>query len=90
MTRPKQDAQDQERILAFATRWLPYGGGTAEDIMVTFGTTSDIYFRRLQALLEDTERPVDLDRNTTAALLRMCRRRQQPAFAERDRIAAPQ
>lgn len=44
-------------MLTFAIRWLPYGGGAAEDIMVTFGTTPEVYFRRLHALLDTTTEP---------------------------------
>jgi hypothetical protein len=66
---------ERERILSFATIWLPYGGGPAEDIWVKFGLTVDAYYRRLGSILTDSEHPCGLDPGTVAALLELCRRR---------------
>ncbi|PYE17988.1 uncharacterized protein DUF3263 [Williamsia limnetica] len=54
-------------ILDFARRWYPYGGGTAEDILVEFGIGEREYFRRLSGILDD-DAVVDLDRPTFAAM----------------------
>jgi hypothetical protein len=34
-------------ILAFAVRWLPFGGAPGEDVYVTFGLTHEQFRRRL-------------------------------------------
>lgn len=39
-------------ILDFAQRWYPYGGGTAEDLLVEFGIDEHEYFRRLVDILD--------------------------------------
>lgn len=38
-------------ILAFARKWLPFGGGTSGDILVEFGMTPGHYLSRLDASL---------------------------------------
>lgn len=45
---PIEDAQ----ILDFARRWLPYGGGSPEDILVEFGMTPARYLDRLGRVLD--------------------------------------
>lgn len=75
MVPTSQKPGEGERMLAFAAQWLPYGGGDAEDIMVTFGMAPDRYFRRLMQLVTDSEQPTGLDAPTAAAILHMCRRR---------------
>lgn len=75
MPPPSENPRDRERMLAFALEWMPYGGGDAEDIMVTFGITPDVYFHRLQQLLTDSAQSVEADMQTVAALLDVCRRR---------------
>ncbi|CAM3105010.1 hypothetical protein DFJ75_3667 [Williamsia muralis] len=42
---------DHARLLEFAERWYPFGGGSAEDIFVEFGLTVDAYFERLSDAL---------------------------------------
>jgi hypothetical protein len=42
---------DQARLVEFALRWQPYGGGSAEDIFVEFGLTEKVYFERLSDVL---------------------------------------
>ncbi|ORM33444.1 DUF3263 domain-containing protein [Williamsia sp. 1135] len=54
-------------ILDFARRWYPYGGGTAEDILVEFGIAEREYFRRLSDILDGNE-AADVDRSTFAAM----------------------
>ena len=39
------------RIIEFARRWLPYGGGTTGDLLVEFGMTPDCYLARLDSIL---------------------------------------
>lgn len=88
MSRMKVDPRERERILCFATRWMPYGGGQAEDIMVTFGVTPDIYFRRLSALLTDADTLGDLDSQTIDGLLDVCHRRLHAAQSDGTELSA--
>ncbi|WP_213575934.1 DUF3263 domain-containing protein [Rhodococcus sp. USK13] len=44
------------RIIEFARRWLPYGGGTTGDLLVEFGMTPACYIARLDSILA---RPTD-------------------------------
>ncbi len=44
---------DSDEILAFALTWRHWGGGPAEDIMLTFGLPPAEYFPRLQTHLDD-------------------------------------
>ncbi|MDI9974163.1 MULTISPECIES: DUF3263 domain-containing protein [Rhodococcus] len=39
-------------ILAFATRWRHWGGGSWSDIFVEFGISPEKYFRRLARILD--------------------------------------
>lgn len=39
------------RIIEFARRWLPYGGGTTGDLLVEFGMTPAGYVARLNNIL---------------------------------------
>lgn len=58
---------DQAELLDFALRWYPYGGGTAEDILVEFGISEHEYFRRL-SLIIDSLQPADPDAAAYAAM----------------------
>ncbi len=62
-------------MLDFAVRWMPYGGGEAEDIMVTFGMSPETYFRRLEHVLTHPAQPTGLDAPSVQALHRVCRHR---------------
>ncbi|CAG7620297.1 hypothetical protein SIM91_17950 [Rhodococcus opacus] len=42
--------RDDDLVLEFGNRWAVFGGGSAEDIFVTFGWTEAQYFARLQVL----------------------------------------
>lgn len=64
---------ERDRMLAFALQWMPYGGGDAEDIMVSFGIPPETYFRRLRHLLAEPGQLTGLDARTVDALLRVCR-----------------
>lgn len=44
-------SSDDIRILEFARRWYPYGGGEAEDIMVDFGVSASEFYSRVEYLL---------------------------------------
>jgi hypothetical protein len=66
---------EDDRMVNFALRWLPYGGGPAEDIIVEFGLSSREFFTRLDAVLRGPACPSRLDSNAVAALLEVCRRR---------------
>lgn len=43
---------DDEHILEYATRWLPYGGGHFGDLLVEFGLTPEGYVTRLASILD--------------------------------------
>lgn len=58
---------DQAELLDFAQRWYPYGGGTAEDILVEFGISAHEYFRRLSEII-DSVQPADPDAAAYAAM----------------------
>lgn len=40
-------------LLAFAQLWMPFGGGSAEDIWERFGIVEREYFTRVQRLLDE-------------------------------------
>src|SRR4029079_308864 len=42
---------DARHMLDFAARWRPGGGGSAEDIFVLYGLSSQVFFERLQSLI---------------------------------------
>ena len=44
---------ERAHLVGFAISWLPYGGGSAEDIFLEFGLTEHAYFERLLTLLKD-------------------------------------
>ena len=75
MTRSVPDVRERERMVAFALRWMPYGGGPAEEILVDFGIAPRTYFTRLHELLTDSASPVELEQTRIDALLEVCRRR---------------
>lgn len=58
---------DHAEMLDFARRWYPYGGGTAEDILVEFGIGEREYFRRLTEII-DGLRSSDPDSAVYAAM----------------------
>lgn len=75
MAQTDHDSREAARMIDFATRWMPYGGGPAEDIVVGFGISPAQFFTRLQELLQGPNRPIELDRVATGALLQICKRR---------------
>lgn len=75
MAAQEQDIREQERMVDFATRWLPYGGGSEEDIIVGFGIGTTEFFTRLRAALDDEAITDNLDRAQAGALREVCRRR---------------
>lgn len=70
----KLTVQD-ERLLAFAQLWAPYGGGDPEDIMVGFGLPERVFFQRLLHLLGT--HPWHLDNATRMQLAEVSKRRLQ-------------
>lgn len=75
MSQTALSAGENERMIEFAARWMPYGGGPAEGIRLSFGIAPKTYFGRLEELLSDPDESVELDRARAGALLRICRRR---------------
>ncbi len=45
-------AVEDDRIVEFARRWLPYGGGSPGDLLVEFGMTPAGYLTRLGEILD--------------------------------------
>lgn len=44
--------QEEQELVKFASIWHRYGGPAPSDIFVNFGVTADLFFRRLQHVLE--------------------------------------
>lgn len=66
---------DLQHLVDFADRWYRYGGGTDEDIFITFGLTERDYFRRLDWVLSTHGAATGLDPATIAAITQVCKRR---------------
>ncbi|SED98746.1 hypothetical protein SAMN04490239_9508 [Rhodococcus koreensis] len=47
---PDQSTREDDLLVQFFQRWAPFGGGSDEDIMVTFGVTRRVYVDRLRSL----------------------------------------
>ncbi|ULD45186.1 DUF3263 domain-containing protein (plasmid) [Rhodococcus qingshengii] len=60
-------------MLDFATRWSRHGGGSSEDIFVTFGLTPRQYFLRLRTLLAHPS--ADIAPPERAAMVAECQQR---------------
>ena len=44
--------REERELVAFAARWYPFGGASAEDIMLTFGLQPSLYYTRLGHVLD--------------------------------------
>ena len=44
--------RDDQDLLTFAIRWLPYGGGPDDEILINFGLTRQRYLQRLRDTVE--------------------------------------
>lgn len=53
------DPVEVQRILAFAELWHRFGGGSPEDIFVTFGVDRETFARRVVALLDSAAHSLD-------------------------------
>nr|WP_271209274.1 DUF3263 domain-containing protein [Rhodococcus wratislaviensis]GLK33777.1 hypothetical protein GCM10017611_06200 [Rhodococcus wratislaviensis] len=62
-------------LLDFARRWAPYGGGSVEDIFVTFGWSATKFFERLEDLV--THKFLPIDDSLRHRLLDICAHRLQ-------------
>lgn len=51
------DKRVSEDMVAFAVRWAPFGGGSSDDIFVTFGVSEPVFFQRLHQILADAPLP---------------------------------
>lgn len=65
--------KDEREVLDFARRWYPYGGGEADDILVTFGIDDTVFFTRVIKLLE--RHPKCIDETIATAILQVARAR---------------
>jgi hypothetical protein len=68
---------DQARLVEFAQRWYPFGGGSAEDIFIEFGLPEAVYFQRLSDVLYAGEPGLSPDAH--AAIRRICNHRLRAA-----------
>jgi hypothetical protein len=62
-------------LVDFAIKWRHWGGGTAEDIFLEFGLSSDQFFSRLATALTPDGRmcpDIDLAPDLLAQLRRIC------------------
>jgi hypothetical protein len=62
--------RDDHDMLVFAVRWLPYGGGPDDEILITFGMTPERYRQCLRDVVQRQLAHIHPD--TAARLLRMC------------------
>ncbi|TQC47853.1 hypothetical protein EEB14_18425 [Rhodococcus sp. WS4] len=62
--------RDEYELVAFALRWLPYGGGD-EHILPQFGIMPHIFYRRLQTILRTNYSAV-VDASSKRILLERC------------------
>ncbi|WP_197487923.1 DUF3263 domain-containing protein [Rhodococcus sp. LB1] len=46
-------SKDEQYILDFARRWTPFGGPSAEEIMVNLGMTPARYRERLRSIVDE-------------------------------------
>ncbi|MDO1482191.1 DUF3263 domain-containing protein [Rhodococcus ruber] len=44
--------REERELVTFAARWYPFGGASAEDIMLTFGLQPSLYYTRLGHVLD--------------------------------------
>ncbi len=59
-------SREELELLAFAKIWIPYGGGSDEEILVNFGLRRDQYLRRLRSILDSFS--LDIDPKEAASL----------------------
>ncbi len=74
LPRGSHSAGRDKEILAFGRSWYRYGGGPAEDIMVTFGLTENQFFTEIRHLLAAHEQ-FDLSPSEITAMDRVARYR---------------
>lgn len=65
---------DTAQILEFACRWHKFGGGPAEDILVGFGVSEHVFFRRVISAL-DSSAAHDIDDATRQSVLTVAQQR---------------
>ncbi|MGV8874494.1 MAG: DUF3263 domain-containing protein [Rhodococcus sp. (in: high G+C Gram-positive bacteria)] len=75
MEKTVRELSERERMLAFAVKWMPYGGGPSAEILVDFGIAPRTYFTTLRDLLEDSDSLIELERSRIDSLREVCRRR---------------
>lgn len=83
--------QDEDLMVRFALKWLPYGGGD-EHILPEFGLMPTEFYRRL-AQLAETMRATNIDLGLRRQLVELCslkltRTRNQRRFTTEKVIAA--
>jgi hypothetical protein len=71
-------SREQTRMLEFASRWAPFGGGTAGDILVEFGLSEQVFYTRVSALVNARPVATGLDAATIGSIQDACRKRLRP------------
>ncbi|WP_328810652.1 DUF3263 domain-containing protein [Rhodococcus sp. NBC_00294] len=74
----RRDIGDNSReMIEFACRWLPYGGGPDEEILVTFGMPAYQFYDRLARILDGDDPSVTemLTEPHATTLRALCRTR---------------
>lgn len=74
--------RERDDMVAFAVRWAPFGGGSSEDIFITFGLAERTYFQRLHTILGGPALP-GLDDLAWHRLRQVCAQRLADADPDR-------
>ena len=70
--------ETEDLILDFAIKWVNWGGGSEEDIMVTFGLTRLQFYARLEVILDCRSRSSSLEKILLDDLYQLCDRYIRP------------
>ncbi|WHU47717.1 hypothetical protein QNM97_01475 [Gordonia sp. L191] len=70
--RENSEHEDQDEIVAFAVQWAPFGGGSSDEIFVTFGISELTYFERLRHILATYDSFAGIDEDTWRRLCQVC------------------
>lgn len=60
---------EQQRLLEFAIRWLPFGGGSPGDIFLEFGLSEKKYYDRLLTLITQRSVARSFDEDVVESLI---------------------
>jgi hypothetical protein len=77
MERSERPSSDAREVVAYALKWMRWGGGEAEDIFVHFGVDPPRFFLRVRKLLSTPASRI-LTPEEKAELRRICAVRLNP------------